>query len=185
MIVFPGTVSYLFRRTAVEATSSSNGAPSPDSPNLPPAPPPPPRTPLLSSPKPSWIVRTENTGSPSCSVFLQSNVNLEKRRKPDPSCVVCKGSGRVDCFDCCGKGRTNSVDLAMLPNGQWPKWCKTCGGSGLGYCSRCLGTGEYRYLMGFHFMKKNEDGENYTVRDVLKNRKSVADLFPNDENETA
>ena len=39
--------------------------------------------------------------------------------------------------------------------------------------------------MGFHFMKKNEDGENYKVRDLLKNRKSVADLFPNDENEIA
>ncbi|CAI9292366.1 unnamed protein product [Lactuca saligna] len=173
MIVFTGTVSNLFTRTAVQATNSSNGAPPPDNRNLPvpSAPPPPPRTPLLSAPKPSWIVRTE------------SNVRLEKRQKPDPSCVVCKGSGRVDCFDCCGKGRTNNVDLAMLPNGEWPKWCKTCGGSGLGYCSRCLGTGEYRYLMGFQFMKKDNDGNggNYKVRDMLRNRKSAADLLPNDE----
>uniref|UniRef100_A0A2P2JMG0 Uncharacterized protein LOC105643279 n=1 Tax=Rhizophora mucronata TaxID=61149 RepID=A0A2P2JMG0_RHIMU len=31
--------------------------------------------------------------------------------------------------------------------------CRTCHGSGLDYCSRCLGTGEYRYIMGFRFMK--------------------------------
>lgn len=61
--------------------------------------------------------------------------------------------------------------------------CKTCGGSGLAYCSRCLGTGEYRYLMGFHFMKKDQapDQGNYKVRDVLRTRRSAADLFLNDE----
>ncbi|KAK2968497.1 hypothetical protein RJ640_027547, partial [Escallonia rubra] len=53
--------------------------------------------------------------------------------------------------------RNNCLELAMLPKGEWPKWCRTCGGSGLGYCSRCLGTGEYRYLMGFHFMKRDTD----------------------------
>ena len=31
---------------------------------------------------------------------MQSNVRLEKRQKPEPSCVVCRGSGRVDCYDC-------------------------------------------------------------------------------------
>ncbi|KAJ0779216.1 putative Heat shock protein DnaJ, cysteine-rich domain superfamily [Helianthus annuus] len=168
----------IFKLTAVRfpVTNSSNGAPPPDSHNNPPPPPPspsppPPRTPLLSVPKPSWIVRTE------------SNVRIEKRRTPDPPCVVCRGSGRVDCFDCSGKGRTNGVDLAMLPNGEWPKWCKTCGGSGLAYCSRCLGTGEYRYLMGFHFMKKDEDEaqKNMKVRDVLRARKRAEDLLPNDE----
>nr|XP_043621903.1 protein SSUH2 homolog [Erigeron canadensis] len=133
------------------------------------------RRPLLSIPKPSWIVKTE------------SNVRLEKRPKPDPSCVVCRGSGRVDCHDCCGKGRTNNVELAMLPSGEWPKWCKTCGGSGLAYCSRCLGTGEYRYLMGFHFMKKDEheaqvgDRGNYKVRDMLRDRKRAENLLPNDD----
>ncbi|KAK9076502.1 hypothetical protein SSX86_004836 [Deinandra increscens subsp. villosa] len=152
-------------------SNSSSAPPPPDGHNLQPPSPPPSRTPLLSVPKPSWIVKTE------------SNVRLEKRRKPDPSCVVCIGSGRVDCFACSGKGRTNGVDLAMLPNGDWPKWCKTCGGSGLAYCSRCLGTGEYRYLMGFHFMKKDEGegGENYKVRDMLRARKSADDLLPNDE----
>ncbi|RWV87983.1 hypothetical protein BHE74_00037362 [Ensete ventricosum] len=50
-------------------------------------------------------------------------------------------------------GRTNCLDLIMLPKGEWPKWCKVCGGSGLGHCNRCLGTGEYRDVMGFHFMK--------------------------------
>ncbi|KAI3681437.1 hypothetical protein L6452_36232 [Arctium lappa] len=168
MITSTGAVSRnLLRPTVVRF----EGAPSPDSYNQPVRPP---STPLLSLPKPSWIVRTE------------SNVRLEKRRKPDPSCVVCGGSGRVDCYDCCGKGRRNNVDLAMLPNGEWPKWCKTCGGSGLAYCSRCLGTGEYRYLMGFHFMKSNEDEAlnrdqgNYKVRDQFRSRKSADDLFQND-----
>ncbi|CAK9174345.1 unnamed protein product [Ilex paraguariensis] len=57
----------------------------------------------------------------------------------------------------------------MLPKGEWPKWCRTCGGSGLSNCSRCLGTGEYRYIMGFHFMKMDtnhtQDDENYRVHD--------------------
>ncbi|XP_057735994.1 uncharacterized protein LOC130951362 isoform X1 [Arachis stenosperma] len=101
---------------------------------------PPPRSPKLtphshiSLTKPSWVVRTE------------SNVKKKRRKKPDPHCVVCEGSGRVDCHQCRGKGRTNQVHLEMLPKGEWPKWCRTCGGSGLGYCSRCLGTGEYRLL---------------------------------------
>ncbi|KAL4298902.1 hypothetical protein HN51_049618 [Arachis hypogaea] len=66
-----------------------------------------------------------------------------REKKPDPHCVVCEESGRVDCHQCCGKGRTNQVHLEMLPKGKWPKWRRTCGGSGLGYCSRCLGTGEH------------------------------------------
>ncbi|XP_071700334.1 uncharacterized protein [Rutidosis leptorrhynchoides] len=163
----------LFFTVRLQTTNSMNGASPPDRHNLPPPSPTPPATPLLSIPKPSWIVKSE------------SNVRLEKRRKPEPSCVVCRGSGRVDCYDCCGKGRTNGVDLAMLPNGEWPKWCKTCGGSGLAYCSRCLGTGEYRYLMGFHFMKKDEnearDRGSYKVRDALRARKSAEDLLINDE----
>ncbi|XP_019456969.1 PREDICTED: uncharacterized protein LOC109357458 [Lupinus angustifolius] len=101
--------------------------------------------PHLSLAKPSWVVRTE------------SNVRRKTRKKPDPPCVVCKGSGRVDCHQCCGRGRTNQAHLEMLPKGEWPKWCRTCGGSGLGYCSRCLGTGEYRYVMGFHFMNRGSN----------------------------
>lgn len=97
--------------------------------------------PSFSVSKPSWIVRTE------------SNVWKEERKKPQPPCLMCKGSGRVDCHHCQGKGRTNCVNSSMLPKGEWPKWCRTCRGSGLGYCSRCLGTGEYRDIMGFHFMK--------------------------------
>ncbi|KAK8593145.1 hypothetical protein V6N13_043244 [Hibiscus sabdariffa] len=95
-------------------------------------------------PKPTWVVRSE------------SNVGRKRVKKPDPPCVVCKGSGRVDCHYCYGRGRTNHVHLEMLPKGEWPKWCKGCGGSGLTYCSRCLGTGEYRYIMGFHFMKRDD-----------------------------
>ncbi|XP_072074359.1 uncharacterized protein [Arachis hypogaea] len=100
---------------------------------------------LISLTKPSWVVRTE------------SNVKKKRRKKPDPHCVVCEGSGRVDCHQCCGKGTTNKVYLEMLPKGEWPKWCRTCGGSGLGYCSRCLRTGEYRYIMGFHFMNRDSE----------------------------
>lgn len=113
-----------------------NGLPPPRSPNS---------LPYLSVPKPSWVVRTE------------SNVRKKRRKKPDPPCVVCEGSGRVDCQQCHGRGRTNNVESEMLLKGEWPKWCRTCGGSGLGYCSRCLGTGEYRYIMGFQFMKRDAD----------------------------
>ncbi|XP_059432252.1 uncharacterized protein LOC132165626 [Corylus avellana] len=150
--------------TAVRLEAAkSNGAPAPRNP-----------TPLphLSFTKPSWVVRTE------------SNTHREERKKPDPPCVVCKGSGRVDCHRCRGRGRTNCVHLAMLPKGEWPKWCRTCGGSGLSYCSRCLGTGEYRYIMGFHFM--NMDANNtqkqkkYEIQ-ADQEHLSPADLLLNDE----
>ncbi|RAL53973.1 unnamed protein product [Cuscuta campestris] len=98
------------------------------------------RTPLLSASKRSWVVKT------------QYNVGREWRNKANPPCVVCGGSGRVDCDRCNGRGRTNHVELEMLPKGHWPKWCRCCGGSGLSNCSRCLGTGEYRHIMGFDFM---------------------------------
>ncbi|KAK9273721.1 hypothetical protein L1049_018531 [Liquidambar formosana] len=113
-----------------------------------------------------------------------SNVRKAERKKPDPPCVVCKGSGRVDCHHCHGRGRTNYVHLVMLPKGEWPKWCKTCGGSGLSYCSRCLGTGEYRYLMGFHFMKKDADDTQVHKRYQVRGNAgahSAADLLLNQE----
>ncbi|KAJ0084862.1 hypothetical protein Patl1_29713 [Pistacia atlantica] len=111
----------------------------------------------------------------------ESNVQKHVRKKPDPPCVVCQGTGRVDCFHCYGKGlsslcRTNHVHLAMLPKGEWPKWCKTCGGSGLGYCSRCLGTGEYRSRMGFHFMKKDSDDKKPKIR-ASQGAQTAADRF--------
>ncbi|CAF2154387.1 unnamed protein product, partial [Brassica napus] len=46
----------------------------------------------------------------------------ETRRKEKGRCVICHGTGRVDCFNCSGKGRTNCVDMEMLPKGEWPKW---------------------------------------------------------------
>ncbi|KAL7203994.1 hypothetical protein ACSBR2_017121 [Camellia fascicularis] len=146
------------------ATESRNGAPPPRNPRPP--------LPLSSVSKPSWIVRTE------------SNVRIEQKKKPDPPCLVCSGSGRVDCHHCRGRGRTNSVHLMMLPKGEWPKWCKTCGGSGLGYCSRCVGTGEYRYIMGFHFMRReSNDTQNhkkYKVRDY-SGPQTAADFLLNGE----
>ncbi|XP_024022824.1 uncharacterized protein LOC112092004 [Morus notabilis] len=123
--------------------------------------------PHLSFNKPSWVVRTE------------SNVHKEESRMPDPPCVVCMGSGRIDCHNCRGRGRTNCTHLSMLPKGEWPKWCKTCGGSGLGYCPRCLGTGEYRYIMGFHFMKRDAGSTHNQENEVQNNhkRRGVADFY--------
>ncbi|KAJ8756131.1 hypothetical protein K2173_024678 [Erythroxylum novogranatense] len=118
--------------------------------------------PVLSLSTPSWVVRTE------------SFVPKEGRRKPDPPCVVCKGTGRVDCYHCSGKGRTNHAHLTMLPKGEWPKWCRTCGGSGLSYCSRCLGTGEYRYIMGFRFM--NTDTHNHDAKQYQSRSRTVGGL---------
>ncbi|KAL7233843.1 hypothetical protein ACSBR1_017451 [Camellia fascicularis] len=146
------------------ATESRNGAPPPRNPRPP--------LPLLSVSKPSWIVRTE------------SNVRIEQKKKPDPPCLVCSGSGRVDCHHCRGRGRTNSVHLMMLPKGEWPKWCKTCGGSGLGYCSRCVGTGEYRYIMGFHFMRReSNDTQNHKKYKVCdySGPQTAADFLLNGE----
>lgn len=188
-------------------------------------------------------------------LLLQSNVRREKIQKPDPPCVICNGSGRVDCRHCCGRGisfsslslslthkhklltrtcytnnflieficnmslcspklgRTNFVHLEMLPKGKWPKWydclwlfllwtilpnlisnklalnywcrCKTCGGSGLGYCSRCLGTGEYRYIMGFQFMKmennETQDLKKYENQTNQQQHRRSADSLLNDE----
>ncbi|BAF15611.1 uncharacterized protein [Oryza sativa Japonica Group] len=89
--------------------------------------------------RPSWIVRSE------------SNIRRERPKRPDPPCTICRGTGKIDCRNCFGRGRTNHADLVMLPKGEWPQWCRICGGSGLDYCHRCHGTGEFREPMGFHF----------------------------------
>uniref|UniRef100_A0A5B7C9P7 Putative DnaJ/Hsp40 cysteine-rich domain superfamily protein n=1 Tax=Davidia involucrata TaxID=16924 RepID=A0A5B7C9P7_DAVIN len=95
-------VGSLLTAVRFETSNSSNGVPAPRNPDQP--------LPRLSVSKPSWVVRTE------------SNVQKERRKRPDPPCVVCTGSGRVDCHHCRGRGRTNDVHLAMLPKGEWPKW---------------------------------------------------------------
>ncbi|XP_031112557.1 uncharacterized protein LOC116016440 [Ipomoea triloba] len=146
-------------------SSSDNGTrPSPHDRNA---------APLLSVSKPSWIVRTE------------SNIRRERRQKPDPPCVVCRGNGRVECYDCNGRGRTNYVDLEMLPKGKWPKWCRACGGSGMNHCSRCLGTGEYRYILGFGLTHRqsgdNEHGRIGGGGDRRRRIRSADDLLVNDE----
>ncbi|KAK7838984.1 hypothetical protein CFP56_018882 [Quercus suber] len=159
--------------------AKSNGAPAPP---LPPPRNPKPRRTCLISPSLSHLCYV--TYLLYASWLLQSNVRKEKRKKPDPPCVVCQGSGRVDCHQCCGRGRTNHVRLAILPKGEWPKWCRTCGGSGLGYCSRCLGTGEYRYIMGFHFMKTDNDNAQDQKKCEVQGdqkRRSAADLLLNEE----
>lgn len=144
---------------------------------------------------------------------MQSNIRRERPKRPDPPCTICRGTGKIDCRNCFGRGisctpcsllllvswsykpvlswpwnlgftgRTNHADLVMLPKGEWPQWwgahslilksclpylccwywetcfsgmtsisrCRICGGSGLDYCHRCHGTGEFREPMGFHF----------------------------------
>ncbi|KAA8520386.1 hypothetical protein F0562_014642 [Nyssa sinensis] len=52
-----------------ETSNSSNGVPAPRNPDQP--------LPRLSVSKPSWVVRTE------------SNVQKERRKRPDPPCVQC------------------------------------------------------------------------------------------------
>ncbi|ESR58747.1 hypothetical protein CICLE_v10022762mg [Citrus x clementina] len=61
-------------RNRIEDESKSNGVPL-----------------SLSFKKPSWVVRTE------------SNVRKLARKKPEPPCIVCHGTGRVDCYNCSGK----------------------------------------------------------------------------------
>lgn len=57
--------------------------------------------------------------------------------------------------------------------------CRTCGGSGLSYCPRCLGTGEYRYIMGFHFMKMDSahTRDQLNVVESNQKRRTAADLY--------
>ncbi|KAL5578130.1 hypothetical protein UlMin_019829 [Ulmus minor] len=153
------SVARLSRGVRFEA-ANSNGASLPQPRNRNPKP-------HLSFTKVSWVVRTE------------SNVRREVKRKPDPPCAVCLGSGRIDCHHCCGRGRTNYTHLEMLPEGKWPKWCRICGGSGLEYCPRCLGTGEYRYIMGFKFMNRDVNDTLDHRNEVQGNHKrsSVADFY--------
>ncbi|KAL2611232.1 hypothetical protein R1flu_022924 [Riccia fluitans] len=94
----------------------------------------------------TWIVKTE------------SNVKIEKKKLPDPPCVICKGTGKVKCNKCAGRGRTNFTELAMLPKGEWPKWCWDCSGCGRSYCQRCFGTGEKRGIIGFHVPEEEITG---------------------------
>lgn len=91
----------------------------------------------------------------SLKVKTEENVKLEPRVLPDPPCVVCKGHGRVKCHRCAGRGRLNFQEQAMLPKGEWPHWCWDCRGCGMSFCALCLGTGEKRGVIGFHFPDVN------------------------------
>ena len=46
---------------------------------------------------------------------MQSNVLKTERRRPSPSCVICNGTGRVDCHDCSGRGLSLSLPPPPLP----------------------------------------------------------------------
>ncbi|KAH9622368.1 hypothetical protein KSS87_007213 [Heliosperma pusillum] len=112
-----------------------------------------------------------------------SNVRKMRRRKPDPACVDCNGSGRVDCHHCHGKAHQSplilAIDLFELEHLIRLR-CKTCGGSGLAYCDRCLGTGEYRDIMGFHFMKREAGLSQRPVKSRAEDKPehlTAADLF--------
>eukprot|EP00899_Mesostigma_viride_P013226 jgi/Mesvir1/21904/Mv01967-RA.1 len=74
------------------------------------------------------------------------------RRNLEAACTKCKGSCRVTCIYCSGRGRTNHPELVMLPKGEWPKWCWCCRGRGEMFCQACDGTGERRGPMGFRLL---------------------------------
>ncbi|KAH7284450.1 hypothetical protein KP509_34G054700 [Ceratopteris richardii] len=57
-----------------------------------------------------WLVQSE------------SNVRRIGRKLPDPPCTMCKGTGQITCKQCRGRGRTNFIELVMLPKGEWPNW---------------------------------------------------------------
>ncbi|CAH9095644.1 unnamed protein product [Cuscuta europaea] len=78
---------------------------------------------------------------------LKQRRACSERTDPDST-----SSGFQTFVDHKNKGRTNHVELEVLPQGKWPEWCRYCSGSGLSDCSRCLGTGKYRHTMGFDFM---------------------------------
>ncbi|WZN66046.1 hypothetical protein HKI87_14g76090 [Chloropicon roscoffensis] len=71
-------------------------------------------------------------------------------------CVNCSGTGKCDCTYCGGIGRANYTDTNVLPAGQYPVWCKECGGSGLSYCVRCQGTGNNIFQQGIGFRLPHE-----------------------------
>lgn len=59
--------------------------------------------------------------------------------------------------------------------------CRSCGGSGLAYCARCLGTGEYRYIMGFQFMNKDADRPEDNRRNNRRSSHTFTDLLLNND----
>ncbi|KAL6838877.1 hypothetical protein ACP4OV_031313 [Aristida adscensionis] len=77
-----------------------------------------PRRPGVS--KPSWIVRTE------------SNVRRERPKRPDPPCNICKGTGRIDCRNCFGRGKNKLCRSCHAPKGRmapmvpdlWWQWTR-------------------------------------------------------------
>ncbi|MCO5561765.1 hypothetical protein L7F22_015389 [Adiantum nelumboides] len=85
--------------------------------------------------------------------------NLTPLEKPTPYKEGGKGV-TFTTFTGFDDSRTNFIELAMLPKGEWPNWCGDCKGSGLDFCDRCLGSGEKKGVMGFHV--NQDEGMNGT-----------------------
>lgn len=58
-------------------------------------------------------------------------------------CVLCSGSGRIECRVCDGTG-VNSIykDLSPVMKGFSKPYCEGCDGNGWITCGRCHGTGQ-------------------------------------------
>ncbi|XP_010275308.1 PREDICTED: uncharacterized protein LOC104610406 isoform X1 [Nelumbo nucifera] len=111
--------------------------------------------PRLSFSRPSWVVRTE------------SNVRKEEKNKPYPPCVVCRGSGRVKCCHCQGRG------LEVIPYPIIHYFLPDLGlavGMVLVVASVAWGP-EFRNIMRLHSMKKwklrEPSGRRPTVKYLL------------------
>ncbi|KAF4391008.1 hypothetical protein F8388_024840, partial [Cannabis sativa] len=134
-------------------------------------------TPRLSFAKPSWVVRTEASDPLHVQMFI------EKKRKRQIHLVWSawgveglvatlareEGGRTVHTLKCSRRGSGQNGEAL---NSLETVLCRTCGGSGLDYCPRCLGTGEYRYVMGFQFMKRD-----VSHTQDRNERRSVADFY--------
>lgn len=96
-----------------------------------------------------WAPFAETTPPPPCPVTTQKGVPTFKHPTPDDPCEECQGTGKTTCDACCGKGRVNSRNKAMLSKGEWPKWCRDCRATGRSWCLCCMGTGVEREPIGF------------------------------------
>ena len=124
-----------------------------------------PRSCLRTSGVPVQCISNGSNASQASWVETSPGVSDHCPDKPERSCTVCEGRGKVTCGTCGGigkcrqgevllsvtdahnwtvrvkpkhpfAGRTNATERRVLPQGVWPMWCKSCRGSGLWYCQR-------------------------------------------------